>query len=316
MPLAQSLPLTLCSTGAALWALVACSDLGEPPIGQLHLGLSSGLGESQFRLRKASFAIAGTAELTLSSEDDPDSDTIERALPAGDYEVELLPGWQLEQLGPLGAAAVAADLASENPLAFSIAPGALTTLTFQFRTSGGPVNSGGDGQVRIEIAVDGVGNPGVVISEYMKNPELLPDAEGEWFELYNAGSVAVDLGGCSVSRDDQALTLEGGFPIAPGGFLTFANGQTPGFTPDIMYSGLTLPNSGAFRLRLACGEQLIDEVTFDATKMTNRAGRSLSLSALALDDRANDLATNWCEGVSAYNGDLGTPGTANPACAP
>lgn len=314
MPLAQSIPFSLYSTGAALCALVACSGLGEPPIGQLHLGLSSGLGESQFRLRKASFAIAGAAELTLSSEDDPDSDTIERALPAGDYEVELLPGWQLERLGPLGAAAVAADLASENPLGFSIAPGALTTLTFQFRTSGGPASSG-EGQVRIAIAVDGVGNPGVVISEYMKNPELLPDADGEWFELYNAASEAVDLGGCSLSRDDQALTLEGGFPIAPGGYLTFANGQTPGFTPDILYSGLTLPNSGAFRLRLACGEQLVDEVAFDAALMTNRAGRSLSLSAAALDDRANDLSSNWCEGVSAYNGDLGTPGTANPACA-
>ncbi len=296
--------------------LTACSDLPPPPIGQLELGLSSGIGESRHRLANATFRIQGAAELELQSDDEPESDVIERSLPAGQYSVELLEGWQLERLGELGASAVRAELLSENPLSFGIAAGETTTLTFQFRTGGAPPPGGGadDGAVRVEIEVDGASAPRVVISEVMKNPDVLADADGEWIELYNAGSAAIDLAGCSIARDEQAVTLDRSLAIPAGSYATFANGEAPGFTPDVLYSGLTLPNTGSFTLRLTCGSQLLDAVSFDAALLPNAAGRSLSLSGSSLDPRDNDVAESWCEGAVPYAGDLGTPGSANPDC--
>jgi hypothetical protein len=295
----------------------ACSDLPPPPIGQLSLGLSSGVGDAQYKLTQASFSIEGAAELTLSSEDDPASDSVQRSLLAGDYSVRLLDGWQLQRLGPAGGERVEAELASANPLPFSILSGELTTVTFQFRTLGG---GGGDseagGELRIAIEVDGASSPHVVISEVMKNPETLPDADGEWIELYNAGSQPLDLGGCSLERDTQKLAFDNALSLEAGAYLTLANGDTPGFTPDLVYSGLTLPNSGVFVLRLACGDQVLDTVSVDPSLSTQRAGHSLSLSGADMDELSNDDATRWCEGTASYDGDFGTPGAPNPDCSP
>ncbi|HEU4576635.1 MAG TPA: lamin tail domain-containing protein [Polyangiaceae bacterium] len=299
----------------ALAGLVACSDLPPLPIGQLRLGLSSGIGDARYRLDKASFAIEGAAQLQLSSADSPDSDTLQRSLPVGDYSAQLLPGWQLQRTGAAGTQPVAAELVSRNPLDFSIRAGELTTVTFQFRTSGEPGQSPGGGDLRVAIEVDGKGAPLVVISELMKNPEALPDADGEWLELYNAGTQDLDLSGCELRRDEQTLPLEEGFSIAAGAYLTFSNGEMPGFQPDVLYRGITLPNTGSFVLALACGSQLIDQVTIDSSALPNKAGHSLSLASSALDPAANDRPENWCDGVSAYNGDFGTPGEDNPACA-
>jgi hypothetical protein len=302
----------------ALVAAPACSDLPQPAVGQLQLGLASGFGDERYRLASASFDIEGaTTTLSLGTEDDATSDTLQRALPQGDYSVRLRDGWQLERLSSAGATLVAAELSSENPIPFSILAGELTTVTFQFRTRGGdaaPPEAGGDGEVRIGIEVDGASSPAVLISELMKNPETLPDADGEWLELFNAGSAPVDLGGCTLSRDDQDLALDSGVSLAPGAYLTFANGDAPGFAPDVLYSGLTLPNSGAFVLRLACGAQLLDEVHVDPAAPPQRAGHSLSLSGGALDAISNDDVTRWCEGTGVYNGDFGTPGGGNPDC--
>lgn len=311
----MKLELMKVGLGAALCALSGCSDLPPPPIGQLQLGLSSGIGDAQYKLVNASFAIEGTAQLTLNSDDEPESDTLLRALPAGPYSVELLDGWQLERYGSGGSQRVPAELSSNNPLTFSITAGALTTLTFQFKTGAPPPVATSEGQLRVNIEVDGVGSPQVVISELMKNPEVLPDADGEWIELYNAGTAPLALGGCVLARDEQELELESGFIIEAGGYLTFSNGEAPGFQADVLYSGITLPNTGAFVLRLACGDHVLDAVDVDPAVLANRAGRSLSLSGSALDG-TGELGPTWCESVTSYNGDFGTPGAANPPCTP
>jgi hypothetical protein len=170
--------------------------------------------------------------------------------------------------------------------------------------------------VRIDIEVDGESAPHVLVSELMKNPAVLADADGEWIELYNAGKADVDLGGCSLARDDQELTIEGSLVIAAGAYLTFSNGETPGFTPDVLYSGFALPNTDSFVLSLSCGSQSLDAVAVDPAVSPQRAGRSSSLSGSALDASANDDPSRWCEGATSYNGDFGSPGAANPDCAP
>lgn len=307
-----------CIIGLLLLALApACSDLPPPPIGQLRLGLSSGVGEERHRLARASFAIEGTATLTIESDEDPAGEALQRSLPEGDYSVRLLDGWQLERLGEAGSALVSAELTSENPLPFSIRSGELTTVVFQFRTlgAGEAPQVDGQGDVRIAIEVDGSASPHVLFSEVMKNPDALPDADGEWLELFNGGTQPIDLEGCSLARDEQVVTIEGSLPLAVGAYVTFANGEAPGFSPDVIYGGLTLPNSEAFELRLTCGEQLLDRIVVDPAVPAQRAGRSLSLSGAAMDGVSNDDPASYCEGLASYGGDYGTPGAANPICA-
>jgi hypothetical protein len=308
------MPRLIISALLSCCAALACSDLPELPIGQLRLGLASGIGESRFRLEQATFVISGSAQVELSSDDSPDGDSLQRALPLGDYSAELLPGWQLARGGAAGSQPVAAELVSSNPLDFTIRTGELTTVTYQFRTTGDTPVAGGGGEVRVAIEVDGQGAPRLLFSELMKNPQILPDADGEWLELYNGGTQPMELTGCELRRDEQTLPLDGGFTIAPGAYLTFANGDAPGFTPDVLYSGITLPNSGAFTLAVACGGEVLDQVLIESAALPNAAGHSLSLSRGALDPAANDRPASWCDGVSSYNGDFGTPGEGNPDC--
>lgn len=306
-------PLTLLL--AALLATSACSGVPELPIGRLEVALSSGIGDQRYRLQGAELTLTGDAELELSGDDDPDADVLVRALPAGSYELELKDGWQLLARDATGERPVAAELVSDNPVAFAIDTGSTTNLSFQFETrEGGGGPSGNDGSLRVGIEVDGVAAPVVVISELMKNPEALADTQGEWIELYNAGRSAVTLTGCTLARDDQSFTFGEGIAIAPGQYITLANGSAPGFTPTATYRGLTLPNSGALSLRLSCGAQLLDAVTLTQRAAQNRAGSSLSLAASELDPAANDAETSWCDGASTYNDDRGTPGQENPDC--
>jgi hypothetical protein len=292
---------------------VACSGIPELPIGQLQVALSSGVGDLRYRLQGAEFELSGDAELSLSSEDDAGADSLERTLPEGSYSLELLDGWQLLKQSAQGERAVQAELVSDNPVAFVIGTGAITHVSFQFETHAEP--GGGDGgSLRVGIQVDGVGAPALVISELMKNPEALADTQGEWIELYNAGAAPLSLAGCTLSRGDQSFTFDQGISVAAGQYITLANSADPGFLPTATYRGVTLPNTGALSLRVSCGEQLLDAVELNQAAALNRAGHSLSLGAARLDRAANDVESSWCEGTSAYNGDLGTPGRSNPDC--
>jgi lamin tail-like protein len=292
---------------------VCCSGVPELPIGRLQVALSSGVGGQRYRLQGAHFELSGDAELELSSDEDASADTLERPLPEGSYSLELEDGWQLLKIDAGGEHPVHAELVSDNPVAFVIDTGAITHLSFQFETRGGE-GTNDQGSLHVGIQVDGVGAPDLVISELMKNPEALADTQGEWIELYNAGQAPLSLAGCTLSRDDQSFTFVESVVIAPAQYATLANSADPGFVPTATYRGVTLPNSGALSLRVSCGEQLLDAVTLSQAAALNRAGHSLSLAASRLDPAANDLESGWCEGAGAYNGDLGTPGRANPDC--
>jgi hypothetical protein len=117
---------------AALMTLVGCGnsaqggeDSGERA-GQLALPLvTQGASGVSYRLRDATFTIrslgmgwggsgsggsSGTPPITVSSETDPDAQTISVSVEEGQYYVELLPGWHFEKITPEGAAPVEATL--------------------------------------------------------------------------------------------------------------------------------------------------------------------------------------------------------------
>lgn len=155
----------------------------------------------------------------------------------------------------------------------------------------------------------------LVIVEIMRDPTAVPDPNGEWFELYNPGAATYQLYGCTF-HDDGADSFDVGFDllIGPGASLTFARSPGPGFTPDYVYTGMTLGN-GDDALELACGGVTVDRVAWSNATFPAPVGASMQLDPLATSTTDNDDGGNWCAASSVYfMGDRGTPGTDNDGC--
>lgn len=162
----------------------------------------------------------------------------------------------------------------------------------------------------------------VVITEIMQNPNATDDSVGEYIELHNPTAGTVQLQGCAV--DDgagaDAFGIDLDLAIDPGGYVTLARTDMPGFTADYVYgpgNGFQLSNTSD-TVRLVCGATIIDEVNYDEAAMwPDPTGASMQLDPGFLTTIDNDVPDNWCTSFNDLgNGDLGTPGTANVSCSP
>lgn len=162
----------------------------------------------------------------------------------------------------------------------------------------------------------------VVITELMPNPALVPDDDGEWFELVNVSAGPVDLEGCVLyddASDEDVVNTGAPIVVPPGGTVVFAkvadmvlNGGISGVAYAFGTS-YTLSNLDD-EVRLECGGAVIDEVVYVET-WPYAEGVAMQLSAASLDATANDAPGSWCMGTAAYGaGDLGTPGQPNDGC--
>ncbi|MBL4632820.1 MAG: lamin tail domain-containing protein [Kofleriaceae bacterium] len=164
-------------------------------------------------------------------------------------------------------------------------------------------------------------NPGVgelVISEFMANPDAVPDAVGEWFEI--VATASFDLNGIVAGKvaDDPKLNIvdENCITVSAGDRFLFARSEDPlvngGLpTPDYTFS-FSMTNSGASAtLFVGTSDTVIDQIAWTGSG----TGKSTALDSLLEDAISNDDESNWCDGQTPYgDGDLGTPGTANLPC--
>ena len=160
----------------------------------------------------------------------------------------------------------------------------------------------------------------VLITEIQKNPNMVADDQGEWFEVLNNTAFDVNLYGFEVSdQGTDSFTVDQDVWLAPGAYAVLtrdgdsaANG---GVTADYDYAnGLTLAN-GDDELVLTLDGDVIDDVFYADPAWPDTDGAAMSLSVDAYDGALNDDHTNWCDAQAAYgDGDLGTPGTVNPSC--
>lgn len=190
----------------------------------------------------------------------------------------------------------------------------------------GPVCAGsiGDGQcldggTPRDIVPPGAGE--LVITEWMANPTVVGDPQGEWFEVYV--DAAVDLNGLELSRggtDNWTLeeTLADGncLSVEAGTYVLFARDTDPlanSGLPDVDFEfGFSLNNSNN-GIAVGVDGTFIDEV--DYASSSDGAATQLD-GAAALVPASNDDAGNLCNATSPY-GDLdnaGTPGGANDNC--
>lgn len=162
----------------------------------------------------------------------------------------------------------------------------------------------------------------LVISEIMKNPSTPNDADGEWFELYNPTSMRFDLQGTLFEdRSTDSFDVDQSVVVEPGGRVVLGyNGDVSangGVVLDFDYSDtFRLGNSSDEIVMLsASGDVVIDEVDYNVSVFPSASDTALSLDPDHENATDNDIGTHWCDATAIYgDGDLGTPGAANPPC--
>jgi len=163
----------------------------------------------------------------------------------------------------------------------------------------------------------GVGE--IVITEIMFNPSAVPDADGEWFELFNASSTQTyDLTGLIIdSNNDDPVTISEELTIGPNRFIVLGvnrlSAENGGILLDYEYSGINLGNVED-AIYLKNGAIVIDSVYYDQT-FNAVTGASLNLDFNSLGASANDNPFNWCPSTSQLaSGDFGTPRNVSEEC--
>ena len=162
----------------------------------------------------------------------------------------------------------------------------------------------------------------ILVSELMRDPQAVPDAMGEWLEVFNTTNQPIDLEGWSLSDEGSDWTIldnaGAGIVVPPRGYLVLGRELSPTFnggaTVDAEYQGVVLANGADEVLLRRPGGRLVDRVAYDAAWPTS-AGASIELSEGRLGAAWNDDPAHWCLGTSALTaGDLGSPGASNGAC--
>ena len=148
----------------------------------------------------------------------------------------------------------------------------------------------------------------LAIGELMIDPVAVADADGEWFEIQNLSGLDLELAGLRLADLDTDSTSISAL-LLPAGERAVLGRQADGALSggvgvDYAYSGLELANVED-ELLLSVGLLEIDALSWDAKTALPPAGQAWS---------ADDSGT-WCGAVAAYgDGDLGSPGEANPDC--
>ena len=155
----------------------------------------------------------------------------------------------------------------------------------------------------------------LIITEIMPNPDAVTDANGEWFEVYNASGMDVDLQDLVLSDNGASHTVDASLVVLAGEYVVFARnsdiGTNGGVSADHEWTSLQLTNANDV-VTLSYGGTTFDEVDYSGWGPSAGASLSLAFSSDVFDTTDNDDPTYWCDGEVVYgDGDLGSPGSAN-----
>jgi hypothetical protein len=171
----------------------------------------------------------------------------------------------------------------------------------------------------------------LVITEIMKNPSFVSDTTGEWFEIYNTTSEAIDLSRWCLTDDaGQSLVLSPATPliIAPFSYAVLGSSADPVVNGgiDVLYGW---SQDGAFSLsnnddtiRLVTPDGVVvDGVNYQAgAGWQNPIGASLELAEGTFEHDVNDDGSVWdvaacyIGGSGGFNTDRGSPGMPTGSC--
>ncbi len=171
----------------------------------------------------------------------------------------------------------------------------------------------------------------LVINEILVNPAgSISDANGEWVELYNAGSLTVDLQNLVIADSAGAgrrayHRIGTSLKVLPGAYATLGkttNTTSNGGVPvDYVHTMQGFPNSlGAFKISRVVGTDTltIDRTQFASAAISAQNGVSRELKNPALDNSNMD-GSNWADAsvTAVYGpGGRGTPKAQNSTYTP
>lgn len=157
--------------------------------------------------------------------------------------------------------------------------------------------------------------PGDVrISEVHRNPNVVPDTNGEYVEVVNIGAQPVSLLGLRLSDNAGTVTIASGFALLPGRPMLFQvdgapsrNGGLP-LGMVLPFGSLSLADTND-SLTLQQNVTVVDSVTW-SSGFPGGAG----IAAERRDLFAPGTAANFAAASTAFGlGDLGSPARMNPA---
>ena len=160
----------------------------------------------------------------------------------------------------------------------------------------------------------------VIITEFLANPAAVTDNDGEWIELYNTTSEAIDLHGW-ILQDSVGSHVIGSSVLVPArAYIVISksgaavNGLPTDFPSVYVYgSGITLSNSGDTITLLNASGILINEVQYASSQVVE--GSSLQMDVNDVISGGSSAA--WCLSQLPMTGsgsDNASPGQANVAC--
>ncbi len=180
----------------------------------------------------------------------------------------------------------------------------------------------------IQVAVGEVQEPAqvgdLVFSEMMINPSVVADEIGEWVELYNTASYAIDIQGYSFHDNDLDLyVIEDSIVVAGGTYVVLCAETNQSLNGGVTCDGpfkressdaLALGNKSDEVILSREDGVIIDAVFYDQEWYTIAVATGLDPRYLSADN--NDTAANWCDQttVMTSGGEPGTPGRANDPC--
>lgn len=167
----------------------------------------------------------------------------------------------------------------------------------------------------------------LVITEFMADASAVADAEGEYFELYNTGPTAIDIGSLTIADDgSDSLDLNSfaGTFINPGEFVVFGNEPTSNAAHvDVDYSSVgnfflansadeiviieTASSTELARLNYTDGDAPGDGIANVLNSLANAVGGVTQESDYIGEIAANNTLTN---------GDIGSPGVFGSTAVP
>ena len=151
----------------------------------------------------------------------------------------------------------------------------------------------------------------LLITEIMANPLAVGDSAGEWFELYNPTTEAVDLNGLILSDDgsnNHVISSSGSLFINPGEYFVLTNNADSstngGFIADYEYSSFSLGNTDD---EIIFSDSMGELLRLNYLDGFDAPGRSRELLGLDMIESNYSLTdTSLIYGM----GDIGTPGSA------
>jgi hypothetical protein len=174
------------------------------------------------------------------------------------------------------------------------------------------------------VCDEGFIQPGdLIVTEVMHDPGEASTNNGEWFEVLNTtGNDIVVCGGWTIEDEGIDELALSDFTFPAGAYVVFGTNGDPAVNGGVPVDYPYVRNE----LSLASGDELVlvhDGVTIDVVRWggtfgsLGADGESGTLSVNHESATGNDDTDNWCDSTAPWpgsDGDLGSPGEADPTC--